>query len=363
MRIAEHSLELSSQRVAFEATHRSARLTATRADATNLPAPPAAPTAVTATGESPRALPSLSAPAATPHTEARSTVGAAPADAELTPLDNMRMELLRLIVERLTGREIEVLDPSELRPDPDENAETVEFSPPPAHARGPGSVARAGIAWSVEETRIEVEHTSFEARGMVRTADGQAIDIDLSVSMSREFMQHTRVSAGMDAELHDPLVINFHAPAAALTDTRFEFDLDADGHEQQVAFLQSGSGFLAIDRSGSGKVDDGSELFGPLTGDGFAELRRHDHDGNGWIDADDPIYDRLRVWTRDEKGRDQLLALGEVGVGAIYLGHVSTPFDLRHSADNSLLGQVESTGLWINEDGETGSVQQIDLTA
>ncbi|WP_018938287.1 MULTISPECIES: hypothetical protein [unclassified Thioalkalivibrio] len=351
MQIADYSMQLSSQRFALEATRREARMTVVEGSAVRPrqgPEPPANPAPVA------RALQNSA-----PGVAARAPfVGVAPADSELTSVDQLRTELLRLILERFTGREIRVIDPADLKP--------ADTPPEPLErpvARPPRPAAGLSVAWSVEQTRVEVERTSFQAQGRVHTADGKTIDLDIALTMSREFIEHSRLQGGMDAELHDPLVINFDAPAAALTDTRFEFDLDADGSPQQVAFLQPGSGFLAIDRSGSGQVDDGSELFGPLTGDGFAELRRFDHDGNGWIDAADPVYDRLRVWTRDAQGRDQLLALGEVGVGAIYLGHVSTPFDLRRGGDNSLLGQVQSTGVWVGEDGRSGSVQQIDLSA
>ncbi len=369
MRIAEYSMEFASQRTALEYSrrHLSVALGPGPAPQAARPGPevagvlPEAASGVAraargADGFSPPAAPAVPTAAAT---AGRAQVGVAPAEVELPSMDSLRMQLLRLLLERLTGREINVVDPADLEPD-----EAFEV---PVVARTPGAAAdppaRPAIAWSLQETRVEIERTEFQARGVVQTADGQRIDIAIDVSMSRQFVEQRSLQGRLEGELQDPLVINFDAPAAALTDTRFAFDLDADGEEQQIAFLRPGSGFLALDRNGNGEVDDGRELFGPLTGDGFAELRRHDADGNGWIDAADPIYDRLRVWTRDAQGRDQLLALGEVGVGAIYLGHVSTPFDLRHTQDNELLGQVRSTGLWVAEDGRTGTVQQIDLTA
>ena len=353
MHIADYSMQLSSQRFSLEATRREARLTVAERPAPPLEGPRLVPEPP---GNPDLARPTLPAPAQAASARAP-FVKVAPADSELTSLDQLRTELLRLILERFTGREIRVADPADLKP---EERPPETFERPIARPPRPGT--GLAIAWSVEQTRVEIERTSFQAQGRVQTADGKTIELDIALTMSREFVEHVRLQGAMEAELQDPLVINFDAPAAALTDTRFEFDLDADGSPQQVAFLQPGSGFLAIDRSGNGQVDDGSELFGPLTGDGFAELRRFDHDGNGWIDAADPVYDRLRVWTRDAQGRDQLLALGEVGVGAIYLGHVSTPFDLRHAGDNSLLGQVRSTGVWVGEGGRSGSVQQIDLT-
>jgi hypothetical protein len=44
-----------------------------------------------------------------------------------------------------------------------------------------------------------------------------------------------------------------------------------------------------------GRVNDGRELFGPRTGDGFAELAAYDDDGNNWIDENDGIHDNLSI--------------------------------------------------------------------
>lgn len=65
-------------------------------------------------------------------------------------------------------------------------------------------------------------------------------------------------------------------PAASLTERDFAFDIDLDGHADQIAFVGTGSGFLALDRNGDGEINDGSELFGPESGDGFAELAAYD---------------------------------------------------------------------------------------
>lgn len=74
----------------------------------------------------------------------------------------------------------------------------------------------------------------------------------------------------------DPLVINLNSSTAQVTDQKFYFDLDADGTADRISMLKSGSGFLALDKNGNGKIDDGSELFGTQSGDGFADLEEYD---------------------------------------------------------------------------------------
>jgi hypothetical protein len=155
-------------------------------------------------------------------------------------------------------------------------------------------------------------------------------------------------------------VVNFNGPAAQLTQTRFSFDLDADGTRDHIAFLKPGSGFLALDRNFDGRINDGRELFGPQTGSGFGELSRFDTDGNRFIDENDAVFDKLRVWTKDGKGEDHLFTLREKGIGAIFLGRVSSQFALRDTAQ-TLLGQLRSTGLFIKEEGGAGTVQQLDI--
>jgi hypothetical protein len=57
-----------------------------------------------------------------------------------------------------------------------------------------------------------------------------------------------------------------------------------------------------------------------------------------------------------------LIALGDKNIGAIYLGHATTPFQLR-TADNKSLGEVTDTGVYLAEDGKVGTIQQINLSA
>jgi hypothetical protein len=145
-----------------------------------------------------------------------------------------------------------------------------------------------------------------------------------------------------------------------LGDRQFSIDLNADGTAESAHFVAAGSGFLVFDRNADGRINDGREMFGPSSGDGFEELSRLDDDGNGWIDESDQSYARLRVWTKSAAGADQLLTLAETGVGAISLGRIATPFDLK-DADNASRGEIRSSGIYLREDGSAGTIQQIDL--
>ncbi|WP_374278192.1 VCBS repeat-containing protein [Azonexus sp.] len=283
---------------------------------------------------------------------------AAPVDTEAAIDADPKLTLLRTMIEFLTGRRLLVIDAGDLQ------ASSSAALDAPAAAAQPPASAGFGIEYDYRESYTETEQTTFAASGTVRTADGREISFDLQLSMSRLYHEESSVSlrAGDAVRATDPLVLNFAGTAAQLTDQRFAFDLDADGSADQINFAAPGSGFLVFDRNANGKVDNGRELFGPTSGDGFQELAALDGDGNGWIDENDAAYAQLLVWSRDAAGLEGLLSLAAAGVGAIALARIATPFSVKTEA-NELLGQIRSSGIFLQEDGTAGTIQQIDLTA
>ncbi len=222
----------------------------------------------------------------------------------------------------------------------------------------------SGFDYSKTTSHYEAESIAFEAQASVTTGDGRAINIDIQLKMSREFLAQSSLNIKVGQEpvqLIDPLVINFDSQTTSLTERKYHFDIDADGSLDQISFVGPGSGFLSLDLNNDGIINDGSELFGPQSGNGFADLAKYDLDGNMWIDENDAIYEKLQIWSKDEAGNDVLMALGQRGIGAIYLGNVSTPFAINGS-NNQSHGQLQATGIFLNEDGTGGTVQHLDLT-
>lgn len=292
------------------------------------------------------------------------SAGAASATDEVanTAENDPKMLMLIGLIEALTGQKVKLFNANSMKHDG--AAVPVEGNHGEGN-HGAAAVENRRQGWGVEydrrETLHEVEVTRFNAEGVVKTSDGREISFKLSLEMSREFYQETNVSIREgDGVRKDPLVINFAGTAAQLTDQKFKFDLDSDGMTEQVSFVGAGSGFLALDKNGNGVIDDGSELFGTQSGNGFADLAAYDSDGNQWIDENDAVYSKLRVWSKDADGKDQLSTLAQRNVGALYLGNVATPFDLKNGT-NDLQGQVRSSGVYLNEDGSAGTLQQVDL--
>lgn len=208
----------------------------------------------------------------------------------------------------------------------------------------------------------ESETTSFEAKGIVNCADGSQISFNMELNMSRAFCeQYTEEVEYMQVALTDPLIINFDGSVPELSDQTFNFDIDADGVEDQISKLIAGSGFLALDINEDGIINDGNELFGAATGNGFSELARFDDDHDGFIDEDDAIFNKLKIMVVNEDGSQTLYSLRDKDIGAIGLGHASTNFSLNDLKTNETYGKVRSTGFFLFEHGGAGAVQQIDI--
>lgn len=280
---------------------------------------------------------------------------------ELSEDDKRKIQLIQDMIEMLTGKRIRFVVPQVKLPNSQPTLPNLTIQWPAVSLMQRPALQGWGLDYQYHHVKIEQETMNFAAAGIVKTADGREIDFSAQLSMSRQFMEQQHISVKAGDALIDPLVINFDAPAAQLTNTKFGFDIDSDGDADQVSFVGPGSGFLALDLNGDGAINNGKELFGPNTGNGFTELAQYDSDGNNWIDENDAIYDKLRIWTKDANGNDQLFALGQKGIGAIYLGNVSTEFAHKSLSDNSLQGQLRSTGVFLRENGSVGLVQQIDL--
>ena len=273
------------------------------------------------------------------------------------------LRLIRAMIAMLTGKDVKVFDASELEVDNPAPAVADPNQSSQAPEAAPAQHAGYGVEYDRHESYSESEQTNFAASGVVHTADGKEISFTVSLSMARSYQEESDVSIrlGDARQKKDPLVINFDGNAVQLTSQRFKFDLNSDGKTEDINFVAGGSGFLVPDKNGDGKINNGSELFGAQTGNGFAELSAYDSDRNGWIDENDAAYAQLRVWTKDSAGKDQLTTLKQANVGAINLSNVATPFDLKDS-NNALLGQIRSSSVYLTDDGKAGTVQQVDLT-
>lgn len=299
--------------------------------------------------------------------------------------EDWKVKMLRELLEALKamqkGRPWEAADKiKQIQSEYKQSARSVNVSASSATFMGAFSVANRGV--SVEAgsgqnalvnsnkwTRTtvtsafvsEMENTAFQTTGVARTKDGREINFGVTVEMSRAFCAEFESFTQEDYVVTDPLMINLDSNVANITDMKFMFDIDADGHKEEVSLAGKGSGFLALDKNGDGKINDGSELFGTKSGDGFKDLAAYDEDGNGWIDEADSIFKKLKVWSKDENGKDILISLKKADVGAIYLGNANTEFSMKSGIENQTDAIIRKTGVYLKESGGVGTVQHVDL--
>lgn len=284
---------------------------------------------------------------------------------ELSPEDRFRIELMKKIFESLTGKKFSIgmLNVSTASGSGQHHSDHADDLSKQIELDFEDNAGlEFGFSYSFQRTERTEESMAFSAAGKVKTADGKTIDINLNLHLNRHLQTSSGFQLRAGAALKDPLVINFSGSAAELTARTFHFDIDTDGEAELIHQLGEQSGYIALDKNANDQVDDGSELFGATSGNGFKELAQYDSDGNGFIDEADPIWEQLRIWVQHNDGSQSMFTLADKGVGALYLGYTETPWELsagEHS--DQMAGKVRATGLFISENGSSGTLQQVDL--
>ncbi|MEL7654540.1 MAG: hypothetical protein AAGU75_01380 [Bacillota bacterium] len=276
----------------------------------------------------------------------------------------LRIKLLEDFLSRLTRKRVrlQIPDIKQVTDGYDSSGQAlgnlkITFSDNRATRLGVGS--GFGLIYNRSETQIERSRVSFAAEGVVKTTDGREIKLDLNFNIDQQVIQQSNFQLRAGEALKDPLVINFGGSVASFTERTMSFDLDYDGIKDTVQMLNANSGYLALDKNDNGIVDDGRELFGPQTDNGYGELMKYDEDGNGWIDENDSVFDHLKIWYHDEQGNSKLVALTDKNVGAIYLGSVDTRMNMYNQT--GMAGALKQSGLVLLENGESRVMQELDL--
>lgn len=136
----------------------------------------------------------------------------------------------------------------------------------------------------------------------------------------------------------DPLIIDLGEPGIKLhsLENGVNFDMDNNGYAEKTAWTDTEDGFLALDRDGSGKIENGGELFGDrvtlkdgtTSASGFEALAELDTDKDGKIDASDAEFEKLLIWTdKNHNGTseaDELKSLSAHGIISISLAYRET---------------------------------------
>lgn len=211
------------------------------------------------------------------------------------------------------------------------------------------SLAESFELQAVATQRLEISVRAGESAFMAAMAGANAQRLELNID----------ASAGVQIQVADPLVLDLGGRGITTTGVAagVDFDLNGDGRLERMSTVTGDSWFLALDWNDNGRIDDGRELFGDQNGaeHGFAELARHDTNGDARIDAQDAIFTRLRLVQLQADGSQTSRTLDEAGVKAIEL----TYQNVNRALD--AYDHVAQTGRFIRSDDSHGEAADVML--
>jgi|SRR5579883_159192 len=131
----------------------------------------------------------------------------------------------------------------------------------------------------------------------------------------------------------DPLVLDLSGQGLALTGESSAspiFDMFGTGFGVHTGWVQPSGGILVIAKP-DGSVTSVDQFVGGENSSGFGALAQLDSNGDGAIDANDPIYSQLRIW-EDTNGNGsvdpgELLTLAQAGIASINVSSMAAPVD------------------------------------
>jgi hypothetical protein len=210
----------------------------------------------------------------------------------------------------------------------------------------------AGQVLATEQWDLGYQAVQANFSGELTLNSGETISFAFEFSMAVSWARYSYT----EQQLQDPLVVSLSGKPVQLDSPGTEFDLRNDGNKVKLPQLAAQQYYLAADRNQDKQINNGSELFGPQSGHGFAELAEFDDNGNGFIDPADDIWQYLYLW----RPKQQLLSMTEARLGAFSLSSAATPMPLLNQSHQPL-GEIQRSGLAFTQDAKPLLLQQIDL--
>lgn len=210
-------------------------------------------------------------------------------------------------------------------------------------------------SFSVFESLNEHERLDYRTQFQFNENNNEPLTLNLSLTYERSLHIERHLQLTL-SQLKDPLVINLDNKSELFSKELTLFDLDGDGDREMIPELKNGVWYLAYDQNQNGKIDNGLELFGAKSGNGFQELSVFDSNQNGLIEPNDHLFSHLQIWD----GNKHIDFLRERGIKAISLNASDSPFTFTDNQGQAK-AQIRQTAVFITESHKVGAIHQVDL--
>jgi len=282
----------------------------------------------------------------------------------------IKLQLMILVLESFLGRALDISDFSFNSDKQHSSKEKVNgtlssindiFSAPSAELINiDGQSFQQGDLLSVEQWRSHEQHLNYQVQGVFNVND-QELSLDYNFALSSEQVSYSKIEVSA-AALKDPIIVQFGSQGLGNIKGQQDFAINQDNTLDSLPIFSGDVGYLVYDKNNNQQADNGNELFGPTTGQGFTELAQLDSNNNGFIDPDDQQFEQLYLWqpNGDIDQIEQLLSLAEAKIQAISLSAISTPFDF-YDQQGEIQAQLRLSSFAISESGNGRGVHQIDV--
>lgn len=276
---------------------------------------------------------------------------------------SQQVRIMKMMIEIITGKDIDTADET-----PSAEIQLKEAS---SQAQSSNTLSQTtnstpsvnttqestfGLRYHFKEISEDYEYSEFSGHAQITLDDGREIQVSLQQIQERYFQHSEEVLIEVGTAAIDPLIISAPNTSLSFTDDKFNFDLDNDGQTDALNSLSQGNYYLAFDKNNDGVINNGSELFGPETGNGFLELSVYDEDNNGFIDEGDSIFSQLQLMSGNGQN---LYSITHLDIGAISLESIATPYTFKNQ-DNEIIAQSRASSYYLTEKGDIGQIQHID---
>jgi hypothetical protein len=176
--------------------------------------------------------------------------------------------------------------------------------------------------------------------------------------------------AGNQGAASTPLVLAFAGERVRfVAGDSSAFDLAGRGMSVATDWPAASTPWLALDRNGNGRIDDGGELFGSAAvlasgvhaNNGFQALAELDDDGDGRITPADAMWSRLTVWS--DADADRRSTAGELApLSALRLTAIDLGYSTARLCDARGNCEIERAGFrYLDASGAERSGEVIDV--